>query len=515
MAFIFVNFKLLFLIFLFIFNYFCLIIWAKKNSLYLKNLNSGNCNNEANLSKFHALLPYDRIKSLQGYYLKNNNFDTNNEHTSTSNLNGYYFGKTFIKGCKRIKLNVFQNLLNYKEFELFDKTKLDSSIKKIKLLNIFKKVDVKVVPYKCFNNIIIYCKEDDYFKTRVRGSFACTTKAFTCLPSMTYNLGLSLLCKNPTGYADIISLNIDLTRFSKFIGFLYEFPYFLNFPIGSELKLFKSEIITPLISGSNDFIYSENREGFDYCLNYFDFPLQANIFLSFHFIKIKSFIENISKVIKLNPDFFNYLRPYLFCESSFLFNVVDNQFLPKKGTYFFLQTKIAIPFDNKPGFFAKFLFEYTKYFSFCSNIFCSLRFKAGHIFTKFFDSILPNERFYLGGPCTIRSYEPQMVPPICFFHHDNKVFWVALGAKSLILFNWNLHFELFKNAGLSLFNDIGLLLLDLFNDLSFKNIVEATGFGLWYLTSLALLKFDLGFKWKRRNNVDKWYAWYFTIGQEF
>jgi outer membrane translocation and assembly module TamA len=66
-----------------------------------------------------------------------------------------------------------------------------------------------------------------------------------------------------------------------------------------------------------------------------------------------------------------------------------------------------------------------------------------------------------------------------------------------------------------LFTDMGALSQNGLAEIKRKDLLGASGFGLRYDTSVGSLRFDIGWKWKKRFPNDSSFVWFLTLGQAF
>ena len=122
----------------------------------------------------------------------------------------------------------------------------------------------------------------------------------------------------------------------------------------------------------------------------------------------------------------------------------------------------------------------------------------------------------MGGSHSLRGYEADLAPPLGIFSdNDADDHVVPRGGKSMLNGNIELRFPIAKKIGCVLFQDFGALSGDNFADFKPHNILGATGFGARFFTPLGPLRFDIGWKWKRQQLVERAYAWFLTFGQAF
>ena len=143
-------------------------------------------------------------------------------------------------------------------------------------------------------------------------------------------------------------------------------------------------------------------------------------------------------------------------------------------------------------------FEQSLYYPIYWDLVGAFRFRFGHIFNACFSTILPTERFYLGGATTLRGYETNMVPPLNDLECEHKCLWVPVGGKSMVNVNAELRFPIYKPVSGVIFTDMGVLAQDKFADIAANKWLGATGFGVRCATPIGPIRFDVGWKWRKR-----------------
>jgi outer membrane translocation and assembly module TamA len=170
---------------------------------------------------------------------------------------------------------------------------------------------------------------------------------------------------------------------------------------------------------------------------------------------------------------------------------------------------------DKDSIFFKALLEQSLFIPIRSVV-IALRFRCGHIFYKEFSGIMPSERFYLGGSHSLRGYEADLAPPLGIFTDDDgKRHVVPRGGKTMMNTNLELRFALYKKIGAVIFQDLGALSGTMFADFKQEDILAATGFGVRIFTPLGPLRFDIGWKWRKQEQIERSFAWFLTFGQAF
>ncbi len=429
------------------------------------------------------------------------------------------FGKTIIKGSYILDTAIVLRELAYQEGDIYDPQKIEVSLAKIKSLGIFETVTLK--PALEENNtehcpMILYLVQDDPFEVRTRLGIERTSKAFTGLGGFNYKFGGSFLWKNPFNNGDLLHIDIDLTRYKRNISAAYDVPWIKNYPLWASFKVYNALYEQPYFIGSRDILYKVSQTGGNIAMRSPFYGGETSVILGAQSQKLMGSLPNLSSIINYNPELINRQNPYIFSDCSWIYSAADDPFNPIRAFTSFLSLKGALSLEFSKSSYLKVLYEQTHVFPLHNSIVGAFRFRIGHIFGGELHNIVPSERFYLGGPTTIRSYEPLGVPPLnnfcsCF----DKSHWTPLGSRSMININAELRFPLYKALSGVVFNDMGALSNTSLADIKAHEIFGGTGFGLRYLTPLGPVRFDIAWKWSKRAPDDKSYAWYLTFGHAF
>lgn len=179
---------------------------------------------------------------------------------------------------------------------------------------------------------------------------------------------------------------------------------------------------------------------------------------------------------------------------SYVIDNRDDPFLPKRGEFFSTDIKFAFPLFEKDYSFFRFRWGYQKNTKiFKRGIFSfSIRngFASGNL------SIA--ERFFGGGINTFRGISNDKLGPL------DKVTGEPSGGNAMILMNFESTFPVYlipiENLYYSVFLDIGNIYKGV-NEFAIKNIERALGLGLRIKTAIGLLKFDVAYNFRKRENV--------------
>ncbi len=431
------------------------------------------------------------------------------------------FGKTVIEGTSKLDYGIIMRELAYKEGDLFDKQKISRTLTRLKSLGIFDSLslapcDIQVP--ELYKTMKLKFVEDYPYEVRTRFGFQQVSKNFTRHGGSTYKIGGSFLWKNPLGQADSFRIDGDITRYTRNVSAQYELPWLGSYPIKTMIKGYSTIIEQPIVVGSPDRLYRAEQDGFlsnftkDYTIG------QGNFTAGAEWLKISGLSKELAEKIYFEPHLINKREPYLLMESSGTLNYLDNQLNPTTGFYTFASLRAMMALTLKKGSFLKVLLEQSCFVPLYNNVvIAGLRMRFGHIFNEQFNKIMPIERFYLGGSNSLRSYEPDMAPPLnSFIGSNNEKYWVPIGGRSMININAELRFPLYKQLSGVIFNDVGSLTHDNWLEVTeHDKWTVATGFGLRYDMPIGPIRFDIGWKWRKRQEDDRRYVWFLTLGHAF
>lgn len=426
------------------------------------------------------------------------------------------FGATTVVGLSHMSPEIVLRELQYCSGDIWNKEKLELTAARLKALCMFE--SVSLAPTQVGEGILpvrVTCIEDDPYEIRTRLGFQFVSKSFTHISWTTYTIGGSFVWKNPTGNADLLFLNADLTRYTQNLSAAYELPWLGSVPIRTVCKLYSDRFDQPLLTSSSHQLYKEAHDGCSVTFRYDHGWWQSCVRTGFEFDRLYGISRELAEVIQFEPRLVNKLTPYIYIEPTITFEQIDNKMDPCRGIFTSLSLKAMVPPGLSDGWFVRALVKQSMYYPFYPNVIGAFQWQVGHIFNPCFKTLLPTERFYLGGACSLRGYEPNMAPPLNDFKCDNICFWVPFGGKSMVNINAEIRFPLYKRLSGVLFTDMGVLSQNGFADIAAQKWLGATGFGLRVATPLGPLRFDIGWKWRKRVPQDKSYAWFLTLGHAF
>ncbi|MDP3889202.1 MAG: BamA/TamA family outer membrane protein, partial [bacterium] len=294
-------------------------------------------------------------------------------------------------------------------------------------------------------------------------------------------------------------------------------------PFFGEFQVYSITYDQPGFIGSKKNIYTLMQHGVLLGLQKKEMHFDAGINVGFEWMQTRinagtqDCINQLSKAINFEPGFTDKTIPFFQIEPNIFIDYLDHKLNPTHGYYTLLSLKGMFPIDyiQPEAYFIKLLGEQAFFVPLGASV-GAIRLRFGHIFHRIFSTIMPSERFYLGGSHSLRGYETDLTPPLGLFcDSDGNKNRVPQGGRSMINVNTELRFPVLKDLGGVIFHDMGMLSGDCFADFKPGNILSTSGFGVRFYTPVGPLRFDIGFKWCKDCPLDRSYAWILTFGQAF
>lgn len=442
------------------------------------------------------------------------------------------FGDTIIIGNSGLPAHIVARELAYQEGDVWDQQKIEKSVARLKKLGIFDSVTLApedLATAELSKTLLLKYVEDSRYEVRARLGIQGVNRNIVQFNAegISYKAGGSFLVKNPGNWGDCLRFDLDFSRYMYDIVASYKFPWLFNRPIRTEVQAYSSHYDQPFVIGSPKVLYKAIQDGFlfGFSKEYAPFDLELNVGCEWLEIKPGEGCggkkERLAQALFLDPRLIDRKYPYLFVQPTLFSSSLDNKIQPTKGALSLASCKAMIaPTFSRAAFF-KILLEQSFFVPWGSLVF-ALRGRCGTIINADFKEINPIERFYLGGAYSVRSYEPDLAPPLNPFR-DNQgcLHLVATGGRSMVNINTELRFPLYGNLSGVVFNDIGAL-SDRCIQAAVKEhtLVGALGFGLRFNTVVGPLRFDIGWKLNRNKlpqplRAERPYAWFLALGNAF
>lgn len=428
------------------------------------------------------------------------------------------FGKTIVVGRTKTQFEYIKRQLRYKEGDVWDQTKLEDSLAALRHLRIFESLYVSPVSSVDSNerNILLKLVEYDPFEMRFRVGFQQMSKNFAFRSGSTYKIGGALLWRNPFKVGDYFCFDADVTKYFRNVSLRYYRPWLGDAPYQTQFKLYSNRYIQPVSKGCKEPLYEVYQQGFLIGLSRAFSRVDTGGNVGVELMETGHLSPAMAHAINFNQELRDRRVPLGFFEGSMLIDFLDDQVNPTRGSLSAISCKGMFPWKNDAVAFFKILFEQSCFYDPINSVILGMKIRFGYIFAKRFASIMPPERFYLGGEHSLRSYWADFAPPLGSFINDegDRIF-VPQGGKSMVNACFEARFPIYKNFGGVLFQDLGLLAQNELAELKGGKLLAATGFGLRYLTPIGPIRFDIGFKWHKDHECDRWYAWFLTLGESF
>ena len=441
------------------------------------------------------------------------------------------FGDTIILGNSSLPAHIITRELLYKKGDVWDQRKIERSVTRLKQLGIFDTVTLApedLATTELSKTLLLKYIEDFPYEVRARvGIQGVNRNIVQFNKGLSYKAGGSFFVKNPFNRGDCFRFDLDFSRYMHSIAASYKFPWLLYQPIRTEIKAYSSHYDQPFVIGSPQVLYRAFQDGFLFGFSKEYAPFDADMNIGCEWLEIKpgdgcgGRADSLARAIFLNPRLIGKRYPYIFVQPSLFYSSLDNKIQPTKGALSLLSCKAMIaPTFSRAAFF-KLLFEQSFYLPWGPLVF-AWRGRCGTVINAEFENINPIERFYLGGAYSVRSYEPDLAPPLNPFRDAcGCLHLVPTGGRSMANMNSELRFPLYGSLSGVVFNDLGVL-----SDKSIRaavkehKLVGAVGFGFRVNTVVGPIRFDIGWK-LHRNQVssgvrpERPYAWFLALGNAF
>lgn len=429
------------------------------------------------------------------------------------------FDKTLVMGSTVIPPSLVKEALEYEEGEIWNQEAIDKTVDRLKGLHVFESVSLE--PADMFvpgasKPMILRLVDDAAYEVRLRAGLGFVSKNFDLQGSgLTYRLGGSFVWKNPAKRADILRFDTDFTRYRQEGAVNYAFPLWSYLPLTFNTKVYGTQCNQPFLIGTSDILYKSTRLGFAGQISGTNNAFTWSCNTGFEWLKISGVSAQRAEALLFRPDMADRFVPYYLLEPTVTWDHLDNKMQPKHGWQTTLSLRGMAPLTVRDAWFVRLLAEQSFFTTPVSWLTLAFRLRGGTLLNGDFEKIMPPERFYLGGSDSLRGYEQDMAPPLNFYREGTKDYWVPVGGKSMLNFNTEARFPIYGIFGGVIFNDIGILSQTYFTDVKAENILGSTGFGLRANLPFGTARFDVGWKWKKRFEDDRSFAWFLTLGHSF
>jgi len=438
-----------------------------------------------------------------------------------------YFGKTIFVGNDTLDYSIISRELCYAENNHFDADCLRDSLHKIRGLNIFDRVTLQPEQSDFLGNerpVIVRVVNRDTFEIRVRGGIGLQQMSKPIeLVGLTYIIGGSFIINNATNAADQFCLNLHATKTYRDILFKYDRPWLLNFPWRLLVQGYSTKYQQPGYFDYKEGLYTVRQHGLITGIRRCHGGIDGAVTANFEWLRTNirpeyACVESqVVNALAVDPRLIDRNVLYVGLEPTLILDYTDQKLDPHRGLFTLFSMKGMLPLQLIAGLqpSLKCLFEQSFFVPLRSWV-AALRVRLGYMFGPPLPEINLIERFYLGGPHSLRSYAIDCTPPLGVFYDHLQQYCVPQGAKAMVNVNAELRIPIFGSVGAVLFQDLGWLSDNKQSVVHGGRLLAGTGFGIRYLTPIGPLRFDIGWKWTRHDGCFQHrYSWYLSLGQMF
>ena len=400
--------------------------------------------------------------------------------------NQYTVHDIILKGLEKTDQKVVERELLFEKGEVIKYSKLLETQRKLYLTGLFESVFIRPLENSDSSqkNILVEVKEKDYGEFNVSFGYGTLDKI--------------------RGQAEIYYSNLAGT--GRKVGLVTRASFIRRFVEASFTE--PRTVGLPWRTDINAFIENREDPGFDLSSVggkiTFGRNIGENIRASVSYRHENVNIKNI-KVTPLPSDVKTNIRSLIL---SSIYDSRNNLFDPSKGLFLEWKNEVAGAFLRSSSSFFRSTIE-TKYFHPLSkSAVLATAMKIGWINILGGAKDVPlNEKFYAGGPETLRAFDFQKVGPL----GENNV---PIGGKfQLVLNAFELRQSIYKWIGMVAFLDAGNVWTDS-EQFDFSDLRLSPGMGIRLSTPIGLARVDIGFNVKPkpgepRSNI------YFSMGQAF
>lgn len=439
------------------------------------------------------------------------------------------FDKTIVLGSTTFPFAFIQRELDYRIGDTWHPDVLRHSISRLKKIEVFD--SVHLVPDKDVDVsekvMLLKLQKDDPYEIKMRLGLGAqhVTKSLTT-GGATYRVGGSFIYKNPLNAGDQFRVDADFTRAIRLVTGQYRRPWIFGLPITAELKGYTNRFEYPGFIGSQKNLYTVVQQGF--LANFAGVYNNVDASVSTGFEVVDTFIDEstvddvvfaqkVADAISFRPDLLDKNIPFFQIQPTAMLYFLDNTLNPTRGSFSVLSVKGMFPLAKLAprNFFIRVLAEQSFFIPLMPFV-AAVRCRIGHIFHPQLCTIIPIERFYLGGANSIRSYETDQCPPLGKVSDvEGEDLYVPQGGRSLVNLNLELRFPLYNRLGGVVFGDIGALSSNKLTEIRACDMLSGIGFGLRYNTPIGPLRFDFAWRGHKRDGVGRPYAWFLSFGNAF
>jgi outer membrane protein insertion porin family len=393
-----------------------------------------------------------------------------------------YFGEINIIGNTKTRDKVIRREMRIREGELYNGTRLRVSKERIERLGYFApgEVVINTITRKDNKNIVdveVSIKERSTGTITLGMGYGSVQKFFLTAQISEINL---------FGKGQSLSFGAQYSsnRYSRSFNISFTEPYTFDTRWSSGVDLYY--VVFP-IPGR----YLQFRKGFNLRAGHPIFNDVTMLYSTYKFERLDlDFVRtDIDPDLDVTPDL-GYLSSVTV---SMVRDVRNNRFETTQGNYQSVSSEFAGTGVGGNKDFIKNIGEVRYYTPLTDNLVFRSKFEVGHIFQTTKRVIPPSERFYLGGPNNLKSFDMFSVSP-------RSARGTPLGGTTEFVAISEFEYPLIREAGLKwvMFLEAGNSYASWNEFSSFSEIKKGTGFGFRWFSPIGPLRFEWGFPINRR-----------------
>ncbi|KPL03074.1 MAG: hypothetical protein AMJ90_04110 [candidate division Zixibacteria bacterium SM23_73_2] len=402
--------------------------------------------------------------------------------------NQYTIGEIHLQGLKKCRPGIIKRELLFKKGEVIKYTRLLESQRRLYLSGLFQSVFIRPQPAafgdSTKKDILIELLENEPFEFNLAVGYGSVEKGRARIEAFNTNLA---------GTARKVGLSTKISFVSRGVEASFTEPWTFGFRWRTDVNLLFEYLEEPG--------FDLNRKGGRLVIGRtFGKRSTASITYRYEDAKLSKIqVATIPEELKTN------LRTLTL---SFIYDTRDNLFNSTQGFYFEWNNELAGSFLRGTDTFMRLQGRFKYFHPLKRSTIIASALEIGWM--DFFGTsrdIPLNERFYAGGPNSLRGFEYQLVGPL-----DAKEIPIGGRLKAV----WNLieiRQSIYKIIGMVVFADIGNVWSEP-REFHFRDFRTSAGFGLRVNTPIGILRADYGINLKPRNGESPGQL-IFNMGQTF
>lgn len=429
---------------------------------------------------------------------------------------GPSFGKTVIQGIPPLSFRRIMREVQQQEGSSWDGAVIERTFGQLTALDVFESIHQypsRSCDLEGNRPVMLHLVPDPPREIKTRFGVQRSSRRGPLSTGSTYRFGLSYVWKNPLERADCLRIDVDVTRYAQEASILYRVPWIAGLPVDGHVSAYTDRYDQLLRAHAAHSLYRMKHDGVLIgCTSRYKPTGQIAGTCGIESVGILGLSAAAAQALC----FCNRVEghaPYFFTEVTAVVDNLDSKFNPTRGFFSNVQCKLSVPLSytrTLDTVALRLLCEQSLFVPVIRRCVGALRLRVGHVFHRPLDTLVPSERFYLGGASTLRSYELDSAPPFgCFTDTADTAHAVPQGGSTMVNANIEMRIALFKRVGVVFFQDLGVL-----HGSVWSGLLSATGFGVRYQTPIGPIRFDVGFR-HREGCSDSGYAWFLALGHAF